>query len=578
MKVNLVNSNIKKDYVCTLLKERGIDKVDEFYNPDSKALENPYNLLNIEKGIELYESVVFNKDSKILLIIDSDLDGYTSAAIIYLYTKNLNQKANIDYIIHKGKEHGLRDLMNKIKDFNFDYNLIIAPDSSTNDYEYIEQLKEYNLPVLILDHHILEKDTKISDNCVLINNQISTNYNNKSLSGAGVTFQFCRALDIKNNTNYAKNYVDLAAVGVIGDVMSGLEIENQYLWKLGLNNINNLFLKELINKQDYSMGGKINPTTIAFYIVPLVNAMIRVGTQEEKDRMFQAFIDGDKLVPSNKRGNKGNLEKLAIESVRECVNAKSKQDKMLERAMEQMEIKIFNYDLLENKIIIIKLDEEDTFPSELNGLLAMRVCAKYKRPTIVGRLNNEGYIRGSMRDSSNSPIKSFKDFLMESGYFEYVLGHSKAAGISFKKKDLEKIYEYANDKLKDVKIDEKCFDVNFERAAAEKDIEDIIEDVNKYEDIWSQNCSEPLIYIHDINLNKDDIVIMGKNKDTIKFTKFDITYIKFKAKEFIENLEQFNKEIKIEIVGRCKVNEWMGHYTNQIIIDAYEISDGTYSF
>mgnify|MGYP003416379716 FL=1 len=35
----------------------------------------------------------------------------------------------------------------------------------------------------------------------------------------------------------------------------------------------------------------MNPISVAFYIVPLVNAMIRVGTMDEKRRLFEAFIE-----------------------------------------------------------------------------------------------------------------------------------------------------------------------------------------------------------------------------------------------------------------------------------------------
>ena len=78
----------------------------------------------------------------------------------------------------------------------------------------------------------------------------------------------------------------MAALGIVGD-MGGLnEIENQAIIRYGLEHINNFFFNALIEKQDYSMGSKVNPTTVAFYIVPLINAMIRVGSMQEKDRLF----------------------------------------------------------------------------------------------------------------------------------------------------------------------------------------------------------------------------------------------------------------------------------------------------
>ena len=98
----------------------------------------------------------------------------------------------------------------------------------------------------------------------------------------------------------------------------------------------------IAQKQCYSITGKmtlsdkeimnyLTPMSVAFYIVPMINAMVRVGSQEEKERMFIAFIDGHRQVPSLKRGAKGTYEEAAIEAVRECVNARSHQNKFKEK-------------------------------------------------------------------------------------------------------------------------------------------------------------------------------------------------------------------------------------------------------
>ena len=130
--------------------------------------------------------------------------------------------------------------------------------ASSNDFIYIEQLKEIGLPVLVLDHHIVEESTQISDNCCIINNQTSPDYKNKHLSGAGVVYQFCNVLDVLTQNNYADNYLDLAALGICADMMSGLEYENQYIWKRGFSSIKNFFFMTIARKQSYSITGKMN--------------------------------------------------------------------------------------------------------------------------------------------------------------------------------------------------------------------------------------------------------------------------------------------------------------------------------
>ena len=337
---------------------------------------------------------------------------------------------------------------------------------------------------LILDHHIVEPDTKFCDRAAIVNNQLSPRYRNKDLCGAGVTWQFCRYIDRCEGTNYADEFIDLAALGLISDMMSMLSLENRYIVHNGLKNIKNYFFKALCEKQSFSMGGKVNPISVAFYITPLINAMIRAGAEDEKQRCFQAFIDGHMMVESHKRGAKGTYEEVAIESARECTNARAKQNRILDKAVEELEIKIAKHDLLENKILFFRLEEDDQFPPELNGLVAMKLSAKYKKPTIVARLNSEGEIKGSSRGLNESELTSFKNFMDNSGYFTFTAGHDNACGIGILDKNLAAFHEYANKELANVDFGESWYEVNFERIAADTDIEDLIVDIANHDDLW----------------------------------------------------------------------------------------------
>lgn len=375
MKVRLKNENIKKNYGRELLHLRGVEDVDHFLNPTIDNLQSWEDLDNIKKGITLVLGIGQDKPAAhIGLIVDCDVDGYTSAAIIYQFLKEWHPEFEITPYIHDGKAHGLEEHWEAIRDANYD--LVIIPDAGSNDSQYA---KEISCPILILDHHIAE-DTNFAPNMVVINNQLSPNYRNKNLSGAGVTFQFCRglAMALYGAEDSAMKYVDLAALGICADMMSGLEPENQWFWHYGFSHVQNPFFMAFALKQAYSITGKMNttwgeiqealdPMAVAFYIVPLINAMVRVGTQEEKERMLLAFMDGHRLIPSGKRGAKGTLEEVAIESVRECVNARTHQNKIKDSAVLHLEQKIFKHDLLENKILFVRLDDDDDFPAELNG-------------------------------------------------------------------------------------------------------------------------------------------------------------------------------------------------------------------
>jgi len=575
LKIKLINKDIRSNYGENLLISRGVKDVKAFMNPDESALQDWRDLENIKEGVNLMFALPAT--AHIGIIVDSDIDGFASASIIGQYLSRYLPSLKIDYYIHDGKAHGLEEHWQDIQDMNFD--LLIIPDAGSNDSKYAQEIK---CPILVIDHHLVEEPISAS-NMTVINNQLSPKYRNKDLSGAGMAYQFCRAMDYYFDKNWADDYIDLAALGICGDMMSGLEIENQYFWRKGFSNIKNYFFWTIAQKQSYSITGKqfatdqelldaLNPISVAFYIVPLINAMVRVGTEEEKARMLTAFLDGHKMVPCLKRGAKGTFEEAAVESTRECVNARARQNKLKDEAVARLEQKIFKHDLLENQILFVRLEEDDKFPSELNGLIAMQLSQRYKKPTIVARLNPEGYVRGSIRGLSNSELGSFKAYLDSTGLFEYVQGHDNAAGCSIKNSNLSNLHQISNEQLSQYNFGEEYYEVNFERRASEADLDELIRDLAEYKFVWSQQNPEPLIYVHDFFIKKSDVQIMGKNKDTVKIVKNGIAYMKFFAKNLIEELNQY-ENIKLELVGRANLNEWNGVTTPQIFIESYEIKE-----
>ena len=155
--------------------------------------------------------------------------------------------------------------------------------------------------------------------------------------------------------------------------------------------------------------------------------------------------------------------------------------------------------------------------------------------------------------------------------------HDNAFGASIKIDSLETFLQRSNEDLKDYNFGENVYDVNLVRTAVDRDIEAIVYDIDKYYKLWGQNCNEPLIFISDINITRNDVNIIGKNNDTVKFMKNGITYIKFFAKDMIEELADL-VDIKIEVIGKVSVNEWMGRKSPQIMIESYEIRNGEFEF
>jgi len=576
MKYQLNGRNFLEHYGELLLRQRGVGDCEKFLNPTPDCLQDWRDLSDILPSIDLVIKALTLDDPQIGIIVDPDCDGYTSAAILYQYLLRLRANLHIRHYLHTGKQHGLSDLVDTILQEDDKLNLLIIPDGGTNDDEDIDRLLAEQIAVLVIDHHLRDKPG--APHCLNVNPQLSPNYKNKALSGAGVVYQFCRGLDDALGHSYANDYVDLAALGVCGDMMDGLEIENQYLWHQGFSHIKNSFFQAICTKQAFSMKDEINPTSVAFYVAPLINAMVRMGTMEEKEHMFLAFVNGSEMVESHKRGANGALERRDVETVRECTNVKSRQDRLKEQMMEKLALKAQKHNLFDNKILFIRLDDDDDFPAEMNGLIAAALVSKYNMPTIVARLGEDGYIKGSIRGVNDSPLPSFKNFLEESGFFQYVSGHDQAAGCSILNSNLDRFHAYANEQLKATDFGEKIYYVDFERKPADNDLDKLIYELDGYKFCWSQHNPTPLIAVTDIYVRAEDIQIIGRNSDTIKFEKNGITYIKFLAKSTIAYLEQFTGVLKLTVVGKAAINEFRGYTTPQIQIEDLDVEQVDLSF
>lgn len=577
MKYRQITNNLQatSNFLEEFLKERHIENLDLFLRPNKEQLCDYLLLDNIVSAAKCVIKHIEECDS-IFIIPDCDVDGFTSAAMTYLYLKQVNPALSIDWKVHSGKQHGIVDLLDYIINLPNKPDLVIAPDASSNEEELHQQLKEYGIDVVVLDHH--EADNGYSDSAIVVNNQLSENYPNKSLCGAGVVYKFLCCMDDLLGVSYADNFLDLAAVGEIGDMMELVNLETRYIVNSGLNSINNLGLTAFFDKQAYSMNNKINPTTVAFYIVPLFNAVIRVGTEEEKDILFSSLINPMQKVPSTKRGHKpGDSEILCQQAARIAGNAKARQQRQRDKAFESLDFKIQKMALDTHKIIFVKVEDDEQFDNTLTGLIAMQIASQYKKPTIIVREGNDGFLKGSARGLNNCPIEDFRQFCLDSKLLDYAMGHANAFGISLHKNYLDSFLEYADKELADVDFNENVYDVDLIIDSTNPYLVDIITNLGELEEIWGQGNLEPLIAIENIHLSNKEVEAIGADESTVKFTVNGVTYIKFKDKELINILQSYGT-MNITVLGKANLNKWMGNITPQIIIENYEVRDTTYSF
>ena len=568
-----------------VLANRGIVPADVYHyiNTTDADILSPSLITNMREGAQMLIKHVSQND-KVLIQIDSDCDGYTSAATLINYLNCLFPgfvQNNVFYRIHTGKQHGI--ILDTIPQ---DVKLVICPDSSSNDYEQHKALADLGVDVLVIDHH--EAD-KISENACVINNQLC-DYPTKSLSGVGIVYKFCSYLDELLNNDYADLFLDLVALGMVADMMDLRDFETRHLITQGLNQIRNPYFKGMIAKQEYQLNGEITPFGVAFYIAPYVNATIRMGTQDEKLMLFESMLDyrGYELIPSTKRGCKGQQETRVEQACRNCTNIKNRQTKARDAALETIERIIKEKNLLENKILAIKLDSFEA-DKNLTGLIANQLMAKYQRPVLLLNKVIEDMSmyeldgtpiatreviswEGSGRGYDKSEFDNLREFLKECEFVTYAEGHANALGVGIYDVFFDNFINYSNQALAEFDFT-PCYKVDFIFSGADFKGSDILE-IAELKSLWGQGVEEPLIAIEHINLHAGNVELMSPNKSpTLKITLPNGTsLIKFKSSK--EEYETFSTQtgcITINIVGKCERNEWNGIVKPQIIIEDYEI-------
>ena len=356
------------------------------------------------------------------------------------------------------------------------------------------------------------------------------------------------------------------------------DYETKHLITLGLENIRNPYFKGMVQKNEYSLRDGITPIGIAFYVAPYVNATIRMGTQEEKIIMFESMLDfrGYELIPSTKRGCKGQKETRVEQACRNCANIKSRQTKARDASLEVIEKIIKDKNLLDNKILVVKLDGYAT-DKNLTGLIANQLMAKYQRPVlllnkVINSETKEITWEGSGRGYDKSKFDNLREFLKESGLVMYAEGHANALGSGITDDNFETFINYSNNALKDFDFT-PCYKVDFIFNGSDFKGSDIVE-IAELKSLWGQGIEEPFIAIENINVYSGNVVLMSPDKSpTLKITLSNGTsLIKFKSSQ--EEYEQFQNGmgcITINIVGRCERNIWNGRVSPQIMIEAYEI-------
>lgn len=580
-----------------IMYNRGINpnEFNHYLNTTDNDI-NDFRLLNESELMAGWAAIISARSNqeKAIVIVDCDCDGYCSAAILLNYLYNLFPSwtlSNVDYYLHSEKQHGLEDCCDEI--ISKGYKLVLIPDAGSNDYEYHKRLKDNDINVVCLDHHLADK---ISEYAIVINNQLS-DYPNKEFCGAGITWQFCRYMDYLRGEAYSKNYannlIDLVALANIGDMMSLHSIETRHLILKGLekDNIHNPFIKYMLGKNEFPLSKPFYKSTsntqactgmgAAFFIVPFVNAITRTGTLEEKDLIFKSLLEykAYEMIPEVKRGKQtGKEEMLVTQAIRVIGNVKNRQTRLEDEAMSFLGKKIEEEDLLDHRVLTFLLEDKNEVQNTIRGLVANKHMAKYQRPCMVLTKTDHGTYEGSMRGYTKNGLMDFKAALEQCDGVEWVQGHPNAAGCCLKADKIDDFIRTSDEILAKYEGEPVYrIDFLFNKMLTAKDKKTIL-DIAKMNDLWGQDFDRAYVGIKELNITGNNITLLSKDKNpTIRIkTSCGVDIMKFNSSQ-----EEFDKlysklgSVKINLVGKCAINDWGGVEFPQIVIEDYEIVSNT---
>jgi single-stranded-DNA-specific exonuclease len=510
-----------EDISSYILRLRGIKDKERFLNPSFRDLIPFDAFKNINDAAKIViDGIQQNKN--FCVYYDVDIDGISAGTIMYKYLKSHGVQ-HLSYKINTGKVHGIKH--RDISEFN-KIDILVIVDSLDLEYEVYNRLKEKGIQIVILDHHEFEEYPK---SAVLVSS--AKNYPNPHLSGSGVTWKFCLYLDSLLNTKYAKDLVDLAACGVVGDVcdISEESFENRFIIHCGLNNLRNEGLKTILN------GYEFNSQAIIWSISPLINAACRT---KNNDLAVQIFSD--------------NAEYAQI--LRQLKEIKTKQDETVSNICDDIE----PYLNLNSKIILLVIEDNN-----YSGLVATKIANKYCKPTIIVAYNyDRDMYKGSIRSYG---IDNFKSLINSTNLAECE-GHEAAAGIKFYEYNLIDLINVLEDKLKDIEFKlEKDIDLNL---VYEEITYDLIQDLNKLNRITGKNFDAVKVALCDIDIENINAM---QDKHT-KFYHNDLILIKWND---IELYNQLSDDFTIDVVGNLQINNFAGKKQKQFIISDYRNIDDT---
>ena len=180
--------------IAHLLLQRGITNFSEakfYFRPSLESLHDPFLMNGMHEATQrVIQALTTNE--KVCVYGDYDVDGTCSAALMYLFLKELGAKVET-YIPNRITEgYGVSiTSIDILKERGI--NLLITVDCGITAVEEIAHAKKLGIETIVCDHH-QPKDILPDAYAVLDPIKPGCSYPFKHLSGAGVAFKLASAV------------------------------------------------------------------------------------------------------------------------------------------------------------------------------------------------------------------------------------------------------------------------------------------------------------------------------------------------------------------------------------------------
>lgn len=276
------------DLLARLLALRGVlpGDVARFLSPTLRSeFPDPSSFADMDKAAELVLDAIV-EGRNVTVFADYDVDGGTSSAILARYFRAWGRELGLYVPDRLVEGYGPSpEAFRHLKAAGAD--LVITVDCGAAAVTALEAAQEIDLPVVVIDHHLMQGDS-IPPSAALVNpNRSDCGSESGHLAAAGVVFVFVAALNkaarqrgIAPGSGALPNpmeWLDLAALGTLCD-MAPLRGVNRAFVRQGLKILQHGDNAGLRALADVSGLGEVSSVYHAtFMLGPRLNAGGRVG-------------------------------------------------------------------------------------------------------------------------------------------------------------------------------------------------------------------------------------------------------------------------------------------------------------